>query len=871
MTINIIKHRDEYGKSELLNFNISHTSIGIAKSGYKLIALKNLLLLSISMLYFFSNIYAQTYEHIIDLDPNPDPRLECIIELPNEEGFILVSDRSDGSHEIFRLEFDALTVEWTQYITSFTSNNELPSERLAYDPNEDVVIFVGQESSSNSPAYILLDASDGSLVESKELSDDDGIISSVHGTNNMGFFFAGHIDDGDEFNGLVGRIDPSNSSNNWTKTLDYNISSTNTNIQYYDITVEEASNDLVVVGKTFPDDPSDPSTYWDIRIDQFDADDGDLKTASFQYDQYMSTKTDRIERIITTGNGTYVALLTEAENIFEGIMMFHEDGTKQWGKRYVGYYETGPPEINIIELSYHPHGFIGMLFSMTDDQDATVFGLTAFDMNGVEQWTRIYPIESISDMIATENGQFILIGYDDDKNLLIRASQYGKYGCEEDIELNVSGTLFDLESVSKLYDEDPSFSTASYSTADPTDPVNSPGTCCWINYEEFEHRYVWHCTSATLEDFNYGSHASYSYQWYQSDGITGITGATGPTLVINPDPFPYKSERVIKVEDDDNCKGDDVARFIIIDPNGDAYPSPGVEDQYCPGFSPQYAPPVTLRPNDGSKYGYTWAGGLTGHYEDPNTSNQYNEDISTWTFANGKGKHKADRVFTDPATTCDVTQEYRFEEMASCNCNTTFTAGSWEDRYGDKIYGIVAPQDDWKIPVYKMTVHDPSIGPPLERYLVTEYFGYPYYSEYWLKGFGNLASSNYELCLEAWFKAGGSDVCGYHKSTCISSVDVYARQENPKPNDEGQLTIDVSDNDLNIFPNPSSGEYKLIGAEKGWHIYVYDINGRPVLKQQINDDNGSIFSLVNEPTGTYVLHIMSQDGEIKSTSILIKN
>lgn len=807
----------------------------------------------------------QTFEQIINLDGTPDPVLECIIELPNEEGFIVASDNSGGEYQIVMLD-NTGQPEWTTFITSYTSELQLPSERLAYDPEAEVVIFVGQKSGSTNPAYTLLDVSDGSISGSEELSDFTGVITAVHYADGMGFFIGGHIlnEDDDILNGFVGRIDVGDPSNDWFQTM--KLSNDENELQIIDITVDVPENNLMAVGRRFHSDPGEPTSFFDIWLSNIDADDGGLGNGTFDYDPPVLIKTERLERVISLGNGTYLLSLSDKLNFAEGIMMIHEDGTKQWGNEYVGY--SSEPEFNVLEICYHNHGMIGMLFSMTDEEGGTVFGLSGFDINGTEQWTRSYSVESVSDLIALKNGQFAMLGYDDNKNLLIFADQNGKTGCEENFELNYFTELSDLESISQFSAHQQNFSSFTATTIGSEDPDVTDGGCCWIGYEEFQ-GHVWYCGTATLEDHN-ASSTSYTYQWFQEDGVTGVTGATGPTLVIDPAAqslgYPYTGKRVVKIEDGQGCKGDDWAGFTIIETNS-TFPASGVVDQYCPGVSPQHAPPLTHGPHNSTTYGYTWPGGKIGEYQEPGVPGNITEDISTWSFVTS-GHNTALQVFEDPATGCEVKREYEFEIMGSCNCTTTFTAGSWEDEYGDKIYGITNPQNDWKVHKYNITVSNP-IDAPDDRYLITSYYGYPWFSEYWLKGFYSLASNDFELCLEAWFNSGfGTDVCGYHKS-CISNIEVYPRKGKPEEN-KNETGIDLSDARPSVYPNPSNGTYNLVNPQAGSHYSVFDLNGKQVHTGVVLPESQNSFSITDMPSGPYVLHLFAENGEILFTKLLVK-
>lgn len=164
-----------------------------------------------------SNSYSQNYSQIIDLNGSPDAKLECLIELPDSAGFILSSEDSVGNSEIIMLDINT-DWQWSQCLTSYSTNLEVKNNRLAY--NDSVIMFVGQNRTTNKPAYTLLRLFNGAVIESKEISDSNGIINGVHSSKKYGFFIAGYLDFESEDRGIVGRIDYGAPSNNWLKVVD---------------------------------------------------------------------------------------------------------------------------------------------------------------------------------------------------------------------------------------------------------------------------------------------------------------------------------------------------------------------------------------------------------------------------------------------------------------------------------------------------------------------------------------------------------------------------------------------------------------------------------------------------------------------------
>lgn len=446
----------------------------------------------------------------------------------------------------------------------------------------------------------------------------------------------------------------------------------------------------MVVGGHSPNYGGATNSKWSIQVDMFDADDGDYQNnSSFEYNN-SQYKYYRAEHILSNGNGTYLMEFTEEGFTVDPLMMFHDDGTMQWS---INYWTTdmtySGPVFLVLDMVYHPHGYVGLIF-MVQHEHEDVFGLASIDMSGNLQWTRMYNVDTLSDLIATRSGQFMALGYTDTNNLLISAGQYGRYGCEIDIDL----WSYDAEGIRASPNPSVDTSNSSLFTVDTVsciEPTISQDSCCWIAYEEFEHRHVWHCYTASLVDLNYDVDNGYSYQWYEADGETPISAGTNHYLDIDPAALslelPYKGERVVKIIDGNGCKGEDVARFYIIDPTQTVDTSGvGVEDQYCSKSTALYAPPISLRPVSIN----------IGKYDSPMPPvDDVGEDINQWSSFTSIGTTNiVNRVFTDPISTCGpITQEYAFDLLSSCNCTkTAITFGSWYDEWANKIFGIVNPQ-----------------------------------------------------------------------------------------------------------------------------------------------------------------------------------
>jgi hypothetical protein len=75
-----------------------------------------------------------------------------------------------------------------------------------------------------------------------------------------------------------------------------------------------------------------------------------------------------------------------------------------------------------------------------------------------------------------------------------------------------------------------------------------------------------------------------------------------------------------------------------------------------------------------------------------------------------------------------------------------------------------------------------------------------------------------------------------------------------------------------VFPNPTDGQVKLVVKAKDsvrLRYQLYDLNGKRLLEHKIDNEETDI-SMVNRPSSTYILKVLSGSQEIKVFKI-IKN
>ncbi|MFK8045585.1 MAG: DUF4397 domain-containing protein [Crocinitomicaceae bacterium] len=74
------------------------------------------------------------------------------------------------------------------------------------------------------------------------------------------------------------------------------------------------------------------------------------------------------------------------------------------------------------------------------------------------------------------------------------------------------------------------------------------------------------------------------------------------------------------------------------------------------------------------------------------------------------------------------------------------------------------------------------------------------------------------------------------------------------------LSVKEFEKDLNIFPNPTTGQFQINGIENGSNIEIYDMTGKVVMSEIIN--NTQILSLEGFKSGTYMLSIQTAEQKI---------
>jgi hypothetical protein len=75
--------------------------------------------------------------------------------------------------------------------------------------------------------------------------------------------------------------------------------------------------------------------------------------------------------------------------------------------------------------------------------------------------------------------------------------------------------------------------------------------------------------------------------------------------------------------------------------------------------------------------------------------------------------------------------------------------------------------------------------------------------------------------------------------------------------------------DINVYPNPSTGQFNVTGVSEGMNIEIYDYAGRMVNTMKADNETMKL-DMSNQPNGLYLVRILSKDQALVSQKKLVK-
>lgn len=81
---------------------------------------------------------------------------------------------------------------------------------------------------------------------------------------------------------------------------------------------------------------------------------------------------------------------------------------------------------------------------------------------------------------------------------------------------------------------------------------------------------------------------------------------------------------------------------------------------------------------------------------------------------------------------------------------------------------------------------------------------------------------------------------------------------------------DIIVSDLTATPNPADKQIRLSGLPSHGELFIFDMNGKMMLRTNLTNSNSMLVDLENIPTGTYVICVKSEDGIITEKLIIAR-
>ncbi len=112
-----------------------------------------------------------------------------------------------------------------------------------------------------------------------------------------------------------------------------------------------------------------------------------------------------------------------------------------------------------------------------------------------------------------------------------------------------------------------------------------------------------------------------------------------------------------------------------------------------------------------------------------------------------------------------------------------------------------------------------------------------------------------------------------HKCTAMAAITITqpAKTKSPETNgeDSGSVSQCCPDRNVNLYPNPNTGQFTIAGIMKGMIIEVYDYTGRKICFVNANEET-TWLNISTQPNGVYLIRILDKEGNLVSQKKVIK-
>lgn len=91
----------------------------------------------------------------------------------------------------------------------------------------------------------------------------------------------------------------------------------------------------------------------------------------------------------------------------------------------------------------------------------------------------------------------------------------------------------------------------------------------------------------------------------------------------------------------------------------------------------------------------------------------------------------------------------------------------------------------------------------------------------------------------------------------------------PSTTTMGISTIQNTQTEINIYPNPSNGTFTFVSAVRLVNLKIYNLLGENIYSEKLNSEKTEI-NLTNEPKGVYFYQIVDEKNDVKTGKIIIE-